>query len=272
MPPTSNSFAPLAQVVDAVSKNDRIRRYFSVYGIISHYRYERGRKRLTIRDEDTADVHICLNFKSGVVWNPDRRPFNRDDFEIGDVIRIEQLRVERGQCSVHHMKHLMVFKSFAKKGAVEYRTQGLAIIDVRRLDTKRPEQLQKFLHEEITSCRFSELTAESGSRSFAGRVTFSGFLNEDGHQILCLSDDTIPVIQTHVVRKEDCILTFGEISDQTIQLRITDLAPNYQQIAVNNVVVVFNAAFSHQPDTGITEITASRNKKHGNAVSIFMMP
>ena len=271
MPPAL-TYSPLSLVKEATAEKSVLRRFFNVYGIISHYKYERGKRHLTIRDEET-DLPISLNWKSGVIWNPDRKPFKRDDFEIGDVIRIQKLCVDHSQCCVQDVKQLLVFKSFAKAGSLDHRSQAVAHVQLEHFDQKRSEQLVQFLTKEITGCRFSNIPAESGIRTFCGRVT-STAVTAEGHQILCVTDGSRPVISSHSVTAQRCLLQAGgkkravqETSETTIQLQVTDPVSNEQSVSPDDVIVVFNAKFDHQPETRLTLITTNRNKKLGKAVS-----
>lgn len=271
MPPVV-TYSSLKLVKEASEVKSDLRQFLNVYGIISHYKYERGKRHLTIRDEETADVHISLNWKSGVIWNPDRKPFKRDDFEIGDVIRIHKLCVDHGHCGVQDVKQLLVFKSFAKAGSLDHRSQAVAHVQLERFDQQRSDQLIQYLTKEIAACRFSEIPAESGVWTLCGRVT-STAVTAEGHQILCLSDGSCPKIRSHSVTVQKCLLQSGgkrravqETSD-TIQLQITDPVSNEQSVSPDDVIVVFNAKFDHQQETCLTLITANRNKKLGKAVS-----
>lgn len=271
MPPPV-TYSSLKLVKESSEGKSAIRSFFNAYGIISHYKYERGKRHLTIRDEDTADIQISLSWKSGVIWNPDRKPFKRDDFEIGDIIRIHKLCVDHGHCSVQDVKQLLVFKSFAKAGSLDHRSQAVAHVQLETFDQQRSQQLIDFLTKEITACRFSEIPAESGIRTFCGRVT-STAVTAEGHQILSLSDGSCPVIRSHSVMTQKCLLQSGgkrravPENNDTIQLQITDPVSNEQSVSPDDVIVVFNAKFDHQDETCLTLITTNRNKKLGKAVS-----
>lgn len=58
-----------------------------------------------------------------------------------------------------------------------------------------------------------------------------------------------------------------ESSEETLMLKITDPVSTDQSVTPNNVIVVFNAKFDHQTETGLTLICTNRNKKLGKAVS-----
>lgn len=273
VPGFADTFNRLSKVQEAVDKNSAVREYFNVYGIISAYKCERGKKRLVIRDEENSDISISLSWKKGVIWNPDRKNYSRDDFEIGDVVRIMKLCVESGTCLINTVKQLSVMKSFSKSGTFDCRTQGVEYVRFDQFDKTRSQQLIKFLSNEITSCRFCDIPPEKGIRSFCGRVT-STAVTPEGHQIICLSDGTRPVIKSHSVTGQKYLMSSGRskgetASEYTLQLTVTDAVSTDQAVTPDDVIVVFNANFEHQPESGLTLITTNRNKKYGKAVSVI---
>jgi hypothetical protein len=160
---------------------------------------------------------------------------------------------------------------------MDYRSQGIAHIRVEKYDQQRSQQLDQFMANEMMSCRFSDIPAESGVRSFCGRVT-STALTTDGHQILCLSDGTRPAIKSHPPEGQKLLLpargrkrrAASESEEETIQLRITDPVSSDQSVIADDIIVVLNAKFDHIPETGLTLITTNRNKTLGKAVSSRM--
>ena len=281
--PPSVKYSRLSDVRQAMINRSQSRQSFNVFALITQYKKQRGKRWLTLRDEETSELSVRLEWKADVLWNPDRKPYNRDDLEIGDAIRISELVVQNGVAGVHSVKQLLVFKSFSESGALDYRSQAVLYVQLDAKDKERCQQLIRWQECQIRCCRFSDLKPESGVQTLCGRIMSSG-VNDKGNQVVYLSDGSTPGVQSHAESQQRYVLRSASAisagqsgaSDQQqtsnwIQLLVTDPVAADQALAPDDVIVVFNAKLQHESSSDVTLISANRDKKQGNAVSVSLL-